>query len=221
MTDAVCQSPRHLLLAAALLLSGAAAPAQQVALSGILGNKALLVVDGTEPKAVGPGETHRGVRVVSAQGDSATLEIGGQRQSLRIGGAPVSVGKAAPSGAGTRIVLSADGAGHFVTSGSINGRAVQFLVDTGATTLGIGLADAERIGLKYREGRPVEVGTANGVARGWQLRLSSVRLNDIEVFDVEAIVTPIALPYVLLGNTFLTRFQMTRTNEQLVLERRF
>ena len=59
------------------------------------------------------------------------------------------------------------------------------------------------------------------MARGWQLRLRSVRLNDIEVYDVDAIVTPISLPYVLLGNTFLTRFQMTRTNEQLVLERRF
>ncbi len=208
-------------LLAALMLAGGQAGAQQVALSGILGSKALLVVDTTEPKAVGPGETHRGVKVVSAQGDTAVVEIGGQRQSLRIGGAPVSVGSTAPSGAGTRIVMSADSAGHFVASGSINGRAVQFLVDTGATTLGIGIADAERIGLKYREGRPVEVGTANGVARGWQLRLRSVRLNDIEVYDVDAIVTPISLPYVLLGNTFLTRFQMTRTNEQLVLERRF
>ena len=212
--------PRRL-LAALLTLAGAAAWGQEVALTGILGSKALLIVDGSEPRAVGPGDAHRGVRVVSVQGDSAVLEIGGQRQTLRIGSAPVSVGKSALPGAGTRVVLSADGAGHFITQGSINNRPVQFLVDTGATTVGIGIADADRLGLKYREGRPVQVGTANGVARGWQLRLASVRLNDIEIFDVEAIVTPISLPYVLLGNSFLTRFQMTRTNEQLVLERRF
>ena len=212
--------PRRL-LAAALLMAGTVAWGQEVALTGILGSKALLVIDGGEPKAVGPGDTHRGVRVVSAQGDTAVLELAGQRQIMRIGAAPVSVGKAALPGAGTRVVLSADGAGHFITQGSINNRPVQFIVDTGATTIGIGLADADRLGLKYREGRPVQVGTANGVARGWQLRLASVRINDIEVFDVEAIVTPISLPYVLLGNSFLTRFQMTRTNEQMVLERRF
>jgi len=63
--------------------------------------------------------------------------------------------------------------------------------------------------------------TANGVTRGWLVRLASVRVNDVEVYDVEAVVTPAALPYVLLGNSFLTRFQMTRHNEQMILEKRF
>ncbi|HMZ87708.1 MAG TPA: TIGR02281 family clan AA aspartic protease, partial [Giesbergeria sp.] len=29
-----------------------------------------------------------------------------------------------------------------------------------------------------------------------------------------------AMPYVLLGNSFLGQFQMTRTNDQMVLEKR-
>ena len=62
--------------------------------------------------------------------------------------------------------------------------------------------------------------TANGVAQGWRLKLDSVRIGDVEVFGVEAIVTPQAMPYVLLGNSFLTSFQMTRNNEQMVLEKR-
>ncbi|MEO6625579.1 MAG: TIGR02281 family clan AA aspartic protease [Burkholderiaceae bacterium] len=210
-----------LVCAALTLLGAGAVRSQSVALSGIFGNKALLVIDGTEPRAVATGDAHRGVKVVAIQGDTAVLEIGGQRQSARIGGAPVSVGKATPGGSGARIVLTADGAGHFVTQGTINSRIVQFLVDTGATTIGISMSDADRIGLSYRQGQAVQVGTANGIVRGWKISLSSVRLNDVEVYDIDAIVTPVALPYVLLGNSYLTRFQMTRTNEQMVLEKRF
>lgn len=198
--------------------SGPAGPA--VALTGILGNKALLVIDGAAPKMVASGESHRGVKVVSAAGDSATLEIAGQRQTLRVGGAPVHVGLPAAAGTGVRIVLSADSGGHFVTQGTINSRPVQFLVDTGATAIGIGLSDAERLGLDYKKGEPVNVGTANGVARGWRIRLNSVRLNDVEVREIEAVVTPTSMPFVLLGNSYLARFQMTRNSEQMVLEKR-
>lgn len=195
--------------------------APAVALSGILGTKALLVIDGGPPKAMGPGEIHQGVRVVSTQGDGAVLEIGGQRQTLRVGAAPVNVGGAAMAGTGSKIVLSADTDGHFVTQGTINSRAVQFLVDTGATTIGIGITDAERLRLDYKSGEPVQVGTANGLARGWRIRLGSVRVNDVEVREVDAVVTPNAMPFVLLGNSYLARFQMTRNNDQMVLEKRF
>jgi aspartyl protease family protein len=215
------------LLCAGLLLAPAALRAQStgqaapaVALSGIMGNKALLVIDGGPPKMVAPGDSHRGVKVVSAGGDSATLEIAGQRQTLRVGGAPVQVGQPAPAGSGVRIVLTADSGGHFVTQGMINSRPVQFLVDTGATAIGIGLSDAERLGLDYKKGEPVNVGTANGMARGWRIRLNSVRLNDVEVREVDAVVTPTSMPFVLLGNSYLARFQMSRNSEQMVLEKR-
>ena len=209
------------LLGMALLGGHIGAIGQAVVVSGMLGAKALLVVDGNAPKAVAPGETFRGVKVVSVQSDTAVLEIGGQRQTARVGGSPVSVGVAAAPGGGSRIVLSAGSGGHFVTQGLINAKTVQFIVDTGATTIGIGMSDAERIGLDYKRGAPVHLATANGVAVGWKVQLSSVRLNDVEVREVEAVVTPYAMPFVLLGNSFLTRFQMTRNNEQMVLEKRF
>ncbi len=197
------------------------AQAQSVTLSGMLGNKALLVVDGTQPRVLAPGESHRGVKLVSIQGDNAVLEFAGQRRTMRVGEAPVSVGTPLGPGTGARIVLSASSGGHFVTQGHINSRPVQFLVDTGASTVGIGVSDAERIGLDYKQGQAVQVGTANGMARGWKIQLSSVRLNDVEVREIDAVVVPSAMPYILLGNSYLARFQMTRTNEQMVLEKRF
>ena len=196
--------------------------AQTVVLSGVLGNKALLVIDGAPPKGVSTGETHRGVKVLSAQGNQAEVEIGGKRQTLRLGEGPVSAAPGAPeAGDRRRIVLHAGSNGHFRTQGQINGRSVTFLVDTGASAVSIGAAEADAIGLPYKNGQRVLLNTANGQSVGWMVQLNNVRLGSIDVYNVEALVTPAPMPYVLLGNSYLTRFQMTRTNDQLVLEQRY
>lgn len=206
----------------ALLLAAAwgVAAGQSVGLQGMLGSKALLIVDGAAPKAVGPGETHMGVKVVSTAGDQAVVELGGKRHTLRVGDAPASVGGGG-SPRGNKIVLPVGSGGHFMAQGAINGRAMQFMVDTGASAVGMSQADAERAGVNYRSGRQVPIGTANGVVPGWVVKLNSVRIGDVEVHEVDAIVTPAFMPYVLLGNSFLSRFQMQRNNDQMVLERRY
>lgn len=211
---------RALPLAAALALAPWQAHAQAVALSGILGGKALLVVNGGAPRGVGPGESHQGVKVVSVGREEAVVELAGARRTLILGEAPVSVGSRGSAGTGRRVVLTADSRGHFVNSGTINGRPMQYLVDTGASTVAIGQPEAERMGLAYRSGQPVVLGTANGTAQGWRIKLDSVRIGDVEVLGVDAVVTPQAMPFVLLGNSFLNEFQMSRINDQMVLEKR-
>lgn len=206
----------------AAALQPAAAQQQSVALQGMLGSKALLIVNGGPPRGVAPGETHQGVKVVSTSGDQAVLEIDGKRHTLRVGDAPASVGASGPApGRGSRIVLTAGSGGHFMTQGLINGQSVNFMVDTGATTIGMSVADAERVGLKYRAGRPVLMNTANGQAAAWLVKLNSVKVGDVEVYEVDAVVSPAAMPFVLLGNSFLSRFQMKRDNDQMVLEKRY
>ncbi len=212
---------KNLCLAAALLF---AAPvwAQSVAINGTLGNKALLIVDGGFPKAVAVGEVHKGIKVVAIQGEQITLEVGGKRVAMRVGDAPASVGSGAGAQlSGSRVVLTAGPGGHFMTDGQINGRTVQFMVDTGATTIAMSVADAKRIGLDYQNGQTVQMSTANGVTQGWRVTLNTVRVGDVMVSGVEAVVSPGGMPYVLLGNSFLSRFQMNRNNDQMVLERRF
>ncbi len=196
--------------------------AQSVALTGVSGTRALVVVDGAAPKFLSAGQAHQGVKLLGIEGDTATVEVGGGRRTLRVGEAPVSVGSGTSGGgAGQRVVLTADGQGHFVTGGLINGRSVQFLVDTGATNVILSETDARRINLPFDKGQKVGVSTANGQVIGHMLRLQSVRLGDVQVYDVAAIVLPQPMPYVLLGNSFLTRFQMLRQNDQLTLERRY
>ncbi|MDP3759652.1 MAG: TIGR02281 family clan AA aspartic protease [Ramlibacter sp.] len=196
--------------------------AQSVALQGMLGSKALLIVDGTAPKTVAPGETHQGVKVVSTSGDQAVVEFAGRRHVLRVGEAPASVGsKGGGQSRGSRIVLTAGTGGHFMVQGAINGQAVNFMVDTGATSIAMGVPDAQRIGLDYKAGQLGQGRTANGTVPVWHVKLASVRIGDVEVYDVDASVLPAAMHHVLLGNSFLTRFQMKRENDQMVLERRY
>ena len=211
-----------LCVAALLGLCAPPAGSQTVGLSGMLGSKALVIVDGSPPKALAPGETFRGVTILSTQGDRAVVAISGKQHTLRMGEAPASVGgSGSADGNGTRIVLTSTGGGHFLTLGQINGRSAEMVVDTGATSVAMSSLQAERLGVEFKTGQPVQMSTANGVIPGWRLKLAAVKVGDVTVREVDAVVSTGSMPYVLLGNSFLTRFQMTRTNDQLVLEKRY
>lgn len=203
-------------------LAATAAQAQSVAMTGGMGGKALLVINGGAPKALSAGQEHQGVKVIRVSGDQVLVDVGGKRQTVMLGGAPVSLGGTGGSAiGGSQIVLTAGSGGHFMTQGSINGRSVDFMVDTGATAVSLCADDARRIGLKFEDGQRITTSTANGLSQAYLVRLRSVRIKDVEIFDVQAVVSPAPMPYVLLGNSFLSRFQMKRENEQMTLTKRF
>jgi aspartyl protease family protein len=210
---------RRLFFVASLLASSAAF-AQTVSMSGSLGDKALLMIDGA-PRTVATGATVQGVKLVSVTGNDAVVEIKGKRFTVVMGGAQVSLGGQASSGGGSQIVLTAGSGGHFMTAGGINGKAVRFMVDTGATSVAMSIAEAEHLGLDYRNGQRGYVSTANGNAPAYRVRLAEVRVGDVVVYDIEALVVPAQMEFILLGNSFLTRFQMKRENETLTLSKRF
>lgn len=204
------------------LLTAPACWAEGVALAGIMGSKALVVVDGSTPKALAAGESFKGVTLIAAKGDSAVVEVDGQRQTLRLGEAPIAVQGGGSAGAsGSRIVLAVGSGGHFFTQGQINGQVAQMVVDTGATAVSLSARDAQRMNINYRTGQPIQMSTANGVVPAWHVKLDSVRVGDVVVHGVDAVVSSGSMPFVLLGNSFLSMFQMTRTADQMVLERRY
>ncbi|KQW56452.1 TIGR02281 family clan AA aspartic protease [Variovorax sp. Root411] len=213
---------KALVVAAQLLAAAAVAHAAgSVTLTGSIGSRAILIVNGNPPKTVAVGESYQGVKLVSLQAEQAVVELDGKRVNLRMD-TPVSIGGGGSmGGGGSRVVLSADSRGHFMTQGAINGRPVTFMLDTGATSIALSADDALRIGLDYSKGQRVVMNTANGQAQGYRLRLQSVRVGDVEVYDIDAIVSPQAMPFVLLGNSFINRFSMRRDADQMVLEKRY
>jgi aspartyl protease family protein len=204
-----------------VVLAGLPSPAlaQSVSLQGSLGaNKALLVIDG-QPQTLAVGATARGVTLRRLVEGEAEVEVGGQVRSLRLGEAPSRVGSggAAP-GTGGSIVLPKASGGHFHATGSINGKTVQFMVDTGATTIALGRSEADRIGLDWKHGRPGMTQTANGTVPVHGVTLASVRVGDVVVTNIAAVVVPMDMSTVLLGNSFLDRFNMRRENDVMRLD---
>jgi aspartyl protease family protein len=161
--------------------------------------------------------------LISLSTAQAEVDIGGQRRQLVAGASQVRIGAAAANAGaapGREVVLSAGSGGHFTAQGQINGQGVTFLVDTGATKIALGQPDADRLGIDYRNAPRSVASTANGNIAISAVTLSSVRVGEVEVANVEAVVVPSAMPHVLLGNSFLTRFQMQRDNDTLRLIKR-
>lgn len=194
-----------------------AAAAQSVQLAGRMGAKALLVIDG-QTQLLAPGESARGVKLLRLDDAGAVVEVGGRAQTLAAGGAAVRVGAGAPAGSGAReVVIAAGPGGHFTVGGAINGRAVRFLVDTGATMVALGKDEADRLGLDYQRGERGLTQTANGTVPVWVITLSSLRVGEVELANVKAAVVPAAMPGILLGNSALGRFSMQRDSDVLRL----
>ncbi|QID18229.1 TIGR02281 family clan AA aspartic protease [Nitrogeniibacter mangrovi] len=196
------------------------AGATEVAVSGLFPGKALLVIDGGRPTLVAPGRTVAGVRVVAIHGEQVVVDVDGQRKALRLGERVVNRGGGAAPG--SVVNLHADGRGHFVTIGTINGSTMRFIVDTGASFVSLGRADAERAGIDYRKhGRPSAAQTANGIVRTWIVKLNTVKVGDVTLHNVDAAVHDTDLPVALLGMSFLNRMEMQREGDTLTLRRRY
>jgi aspartyl protease family protein len=208
---------------AAVLCALSAAPAawsQTVSLSGTLGaSKALLLIDG-QPHMVAVGSTVKGVTLTRLADGEAEVETGGKRALLRLGAAPARVGSSGGVGGATEIVLHVGTGGHFLTQGAINGKPVRFLVDTGATAVAMSISEANRIGLDWRNGQRGYSATAGGTVPVYGVTLRSVRVGEVEVFNVDAVVLQAEMPAILLGNTFLNRFSMRRDADTMRLERK-
>lgn len=206
-------------MVAAMLCLPLAAFAADVGVAGVFPGKALLVIDGGAPRLVAIGQrTAEGVRVLAIDGETVVLDVNGQKRQLRMGQSVVSQPAA---GAAQEVKLAADARGHFVTQGAINGQVVRFLVDTGATMVSLGAADATRIGIDWRQGQPGVAQTANGQARAWKVRLDTVRVGEIVVHGVDGIVHEADLPVALLGMSFLSRMEIRNEGSTMTLKKKF
>jgi aspartyl protease family protein len=123
-------------------------------------------------------------------------------------GAPREQSASQPAGAsGSQIVVSADLRGHFVVHPALDGRRVRMLVDTGASFVALSHEDAALVGIRVARGDYTRrVGTANGIVEAAPIRISEVKVGDITVRGVEALVLPPGrLGMSLLGMSFLKR----------------
>ncbi|BAU76907.1 retropepsin-like aspartic protease family protein [Metapseudomonas furukawaii] len=112
--------------------------------------------------------------------------------------------------------LASSRQGHYLLDGLIDGHKVTFLLDTGATQVAVPVRLAERIGLA--PGAPVTLSTANGRVTGQRTQLQDLRLGDIRLIQVPAIIVPgMDGNEVLLGMSALKQLEFTQRDGTLVL----
>ena len=203
------------------LLCGWAAAAD-VTVIGVTGKKALLVIDDGKPHWLAVGESSpEGIKLIGVNGDAATIESGGRRETVSMG-QNTRLGGGVAAGGNQSATLTAGRDGQFFTDGAINGVGVHFLVDTGASYVSMNTGDAKRLGIDYSSGQKMRMSTANGVTPAYKVKLDEVRVGDIALDNVDAIVQEgDALPIMLLGMSFLNRMEMQRNGETMVLTKRF
>ncbi len=186
---------------------------------GVIGNKAaILAIDGGDPKTVKPGQVWRGIKVLSVEHDHATVEIDGQQRLLSLGqhyrGTP-------PAATRESVTLGADPRGHFFTEAMINHVQVRSVVDTGASVVVLSVADADRLGLDWRNGEKGTLQTANGFTSGYRVKLATVKVGAIELHEIDGVVVQQGPGVALLGMSFLNRLEMKRDGDTMTLTRRF
>jgi len=202
-----------------LLISAAVFAGDDVALIGVIGDKAaVLALAGGGPKTVKVGQTWNGVTVVSVTREHATVEIDGSRRILTLGqhyrsGQVVSSRES--------VTLAADPRGHFFADAAVNDIPMRFVVDTGASAVVLSAADALRLGIDWHKGARRTMQTANGPTAGYLVKLDKVRVGGIELHDVDGVILEQGMGVGLLGMSFLNRLEMRRDGDSMTLTRRF
>lgn len=198
------------------------APAAEIQILGLMTGKAVVQIDGGKQRTMSVGETTPdGVKLISANSQQAVFEVNGKRQTMTMGATMMFAGGGGIPADRQRAVLAGNNQGHFVTTGSINGIGVRFLVDTGATVVSMSLDEAKRLGINYQAGQKTMTMTANGVVPSYKVKLDSVKVGDIDLTNVDGMIVPAPMGVVLLGMSFLNRTEMKRDGDQMTLTRKY
>ena len=192
---------------------------EDIVVMALFTEKAVLTIDGKR-RVLSVGQISKeGVLLVSANSEEAVLEVDGKREVYPLG---MHISTGYKKSKTTEVNLWADQLGMFNAAGSINGQLVNFLVDTGATTIAMNAYQAKRLGIDYLYlGQKVGVSTASGTEVGYHVKLNRVKVGEIELRDISAIVMDSPYPVeVLLGMSFLGQLEMDRRGKMMVLRKK-
>jgi aspartyl protease family protein len=211
---------RHRIASIALgLLVSTGAPALDVNVVGLFPNKAVVQIEGGALRTLSVGQkTRDDIILLSVGRDGATFDIQGRRVALALGTARTQT---SPAAAAHYVMVPTDELGNFVADGQVNGMPIKFIVDTGATFITFPAREASRLGLDYRNGQKTVMGSPNGDVLGYRLKLDTVRVGDVAVHNVDAVIIEgKSLANALLGMSFLNRVDIRSEGAILTLTKR-
>ncbi len=192
----------------------------RVEILALFNERAVLLINGAQHLLKVGSSSPEGIRLLSATPKVAEIEWAGERQTLYLSR---QISSGYTEAQGQAIAIPHNWQGQYVTEGAINGRTVQFLVDTGANVLAMNSHEAKNLGIDYlAEGNKITIATASGISTGYEIMLDSVSVGGIQVQQVKATVLEGDYPQVtLLGMTFLHHVDLRESSGIMYLEKDF
>ncbi|MCW9024496.1 MAG: retroviral-like aspartic protease family protein [Gammaproteobacteria bacterium] len=211
---------KRLLLVFTLFLPFTQNWAMDITVLGLFSDRAILKVDDKQHMIKVGEKTPEGIKLISANSEKAVLEVNGKQDSYSLG-THISSHYETVEVKGEASIWPVRG--MYVTTGTINGHPVTFMVDTGATWISMSGQHAKRLGIDYRvNGKRRRVSTANGVIPVFVVNLDRVKVGDIELHHVEAAVADADTgSEILLGMSFLQRVNIERKGQVMMLKRKW
>jgi len=190
----------------------------KIVVRGLFDKAVLLEIDGRQKLLRNGQRDSSGIELISATPMQALVNINGKRQVLTLNKQVGAVYDEAPL---TTVVLRKNHRNEYRMKISINGRSVDAVVDTGASSMAMSSQEAERLGIAYGLGEPTAIATAGGMSSGYTISLNKVEVGGIAVPHVNAIVIQGDYPnVVLLGMSFLEHVNLQEHNNILTLSPR-
>lgn len=182
-------------------------------------NAAMLDISGNRVLLKVGEKSEEGIVLVSANSREIVIEHEGQKRTLNLS-EKIGASFATPEVISVSIILNSRG--QYRTSGSINGRTVNLLVDTGANIVAINEKTAGTLGIDMGNSRPAQVETASGMVSSHLVLLESVSVGGIKVRNVKAVIVEGAYPAdILLGMSFLQNVDITESSGIMQLTGKF
>lgn len=212
---------KYWLTALIILVNALSARAQEmeIVVVGLFAGNAVVQIDGNQHLLKEGKTSPEGVKLISATSQYAVLEVAGKQQKYELG-TQITTNYAEP--AKQPMVSLWPTNGMYQTAGTVNGYSVDFLVDTGATTVALNAATARRLGLDYYRGQQIGIRTASGLDVAYKVKLDYVQIEQIKLYNVEAVVIDGAEPArALLGMSFLGQLDIEHNGERMDLKQKY
>jgi len=208
------------LILCTIVISAADKEIAHIEVMALFKNKAMVSINDKQHLLKAGEPATSGVKLIKATSKHAILEVNGERSTYTLGNrVRASYTKAEKK----KVQVYRDGQGLYKTVGSINGFTVDFLVDTGASVIALNSAIAKRLGIQYKlKGEETLVATASGKALAYSISLDQVKVGEILLRNIEAVVIEGADPSTpLLGMSYLGRLKLNNDDQFLELEEKY
>jgi aspartyl protease family protein len=208
-----------LLVVSVLLLASLAwSEPTNIVVRGLFDKAALFEIDGRRQLLRNGQRDTSGLRLISATPMQAVVDVAGRRQTLLLNKQVGAIYQQAPINS---VVLRKNSRSEYRMTVSINGRGVEGVIDTGASSIAMSSLEAKRLGIAYEQGVPTVVATASGLSDAYAVSLAKVELGGIAVSHVSALVIEGNYPHVLLlGMSFLEHVNLQEHNNIMTLTAR-